>query len=430
MKKILIVDDMIVSLMMTENMLCGHYITFSASSGQEAIEIYRREHPDMVLSDLRMPGMSGYELQQRLQEETQQHIPFMFMTADPNEENESKGFENGAMDFIRKPFRPDVLLRRVGNILQTLDQIEGLKKHASTDPLTGLLNKVSVEVELKNACRQGQGALLMFDLDSFKLVNDIYGHAMGDKVLMSFADILRVSVRPDDVVGRLGGDEFVAFCYGMVDEPGIMTKAASIGRMLDKSARELMGDDMAIPLGASIGCVFVQPGGEEYPELAVKADRALYIAKQEGKHGCHVYREENPVDEDEAAALAKVEKILGERNPSNGAMRLPFEEFRTVYRFLRRTMGIFGKPISILQFSLPNGTDEETMEAFFSLLCTTLRTADVATKNGGQCLVLLINTTFPNLAHAADRLRKKWTEMQIEEGMEAEFEYEWSVIEP
>ena len=68
MKKILIVDDMIVSLMMTENMLCGHYITFSASSGQEAIEIYRREHPDMVLSDLRMPGMSGYELQQRLQE--------------------------------------------------------------------------------------------------------------------------------------------------------------------------------------------------------------------------------------------------------------------------------------------------------------------------------------------------------------------------
>ena len=109
MKKILIVDDMLVSLMMTENMLCGHYITFSASSGQEAIEIYRREHPDMVLSDLRMPGMSGYELQQTLQKEMQQNIPFMFMTADQDEEAESRGFENGAMDFIRNPFRPDVL---------------------------------------------------------------------------------------------------------------------------------------------------------------------------------------------------------------------------------------------------------------------------------------------------------------------------------
>ena len=71
MKKILIVDDMIVTLMMTENMLCGHYITFCASSGQEAIEIYRRESPDMVLSDLRMHGMSGLELQQALQNEMQ-----------------------------------------------------------------------------------------------------------------------------------------------------------------------------------------------------------------------------------------------------------------------------------------------------------------------------------------------------------------------
>ena len=78
----------------------------------------------MVLSDLRMPGMSGYELQQALQKEMQKNIPFMFMTADPDEETESKGFENGAMDFIRKPFRPDVLLRRVGNILQTVDQFE------------------------------------------------------------------------------------------------------------------------------------------------------------------------------------------------------------------------------------------------------------------------------------------------------------------
>ncbi len=120
---------MLVTLMMTENMLCGHYITFCASSGEEAIEIYRRECPDMVLSDLQMPGMSGLELQQALQKEMQKTIPFMFMTADHDEDTENMGFENGAMDFIRKPFRPDVLLRHVGNILQMVDQIEGLKRH-------------------------------------------------------------------------------------------------------------------------------------------------------------------------------------------------------------------------------------------------------------------------------------------------------------
>ena len=240
MKKILIVDDMIVTLMMTENMLCGHYITFCAYSGQEAIEIYRRESPDMVLSDLRMTGMSGLELQQTLQKEMRKTIPFMFMTADHDEDTESMGFENGAMDFIRKPFRPDVLLRRVGNILQTVEQIEGLKKHASTDALTGLLNKSSAEEELQKICSQAHGALLMIDLDSFKPVNDIYGHAMGDKVLMSFSDILRASVRPDDVLGRVGGDEFIAFCHGMHDETGIATKSAFINEHIVKAARELM----------------------------------------------------------------------------------------------------------------------------------------------------------------------------------------------
>ena len=427
MKKILIVDDMIVTLMMTENMLCGHYITFCASSGQEAIEIYRRESPDMVLSDLRMPGMSGLELQQTLQKEMQKTIPFMFMTADHDEDTESMGFENGAMDFIRKPFRPDVLLRRVGNILQTVEQIEGLKKHASTDALTGLLNKSSAEEELNRVCLQAYGALLMIDLDSFKPVNDIYGHAMGDKVLMSFSDILRASVRPDDVLGRVGGDEFIAFCHGMHDELGIANKAASINELLVKAARELMGDEMSIPIGASIGCVFVPKGGTDFSALVKKADKALYEAKQNGKHGYHVYSEERDEGADHRfSSIVDLEMVLDERSPSNGAMNLPFEEFRAVYRFLQRTLGIFNKPESLLSFSLQKGTSAEMEDEFLSILCTTLRAGDVVTKNGGRFLVLLVNTDFPNLSHAAERLRQKWVMQYPEE----DFEYEWTVLEP
>ena len=114
MKKILIVDDMQVSLMIAENILASKYETFTATSGAEAIEIYRRERPDMVLSDLRMPGMTGFELQLALQEEYRAVIPFVFMTADKTEEAEMKGFDNGAMDFVRKPLNPDLLLRRIG----------------------------------------------------------------------------------------------------------------------------------------------------------------------------------------------------------------------------------------------------------------------------------------------------------------------------
>ncbi len=428
MKKILIVDDMLVSLMMTENMLCGHYTTFCASSGKEAIEIYRRERPDMVLSDLNMPGMSGYELQQTLQKEMQQTIPFMFMTADPNEDTETRGFENGAMDYIRKPFRPDVLLRRVGNILQTVDQIEGLKRHASTDALTGLLNKSSAEEELKKVCAEADGALLMIDLDSFKPVNDLYGHSMGDKVLMSFADILRASVRPDDVLGRVGGDEFIAFCHGMHDEQGISAKAAAINASVVAAAKELMGEDMSIPIGVSIGCVFVPRGGVEFSSLVKKADKALYTVKQNGKHGYAVFSREQTAEEaDTAVTLTSVELILMERNPGKGALHLPFEEFRAVYRFLRRTAPIFGKPVSILRFSLPRGAGPGAEEEFLSFLCSGLRAGDVVTQHGGQFLALLVNTDSPKLSGAVERIRRAWAETG--EGKDLVPECEWSVLE-
>ena len=274
-KKILIVDDMEVSLMMTENMLAEEYQTFCASSGMEAMEIYRRELPDMVLSDLRMPGMTGYELQLALQEEFHQTIPFMFMTADHNEETESKGFDNGAMDFIRKPFRPDVLLRRVAKIMQTVEQISNLKKSSSIDSLTGLLNKASAAVELTKVCQTSIGALMMIDLDSFKLVNDIYGHDMGDKVLVSFADILRGAFRASDLIGRMGGDEFIAFCNGVHEDAVIEYKTEFINERIVESAKKLMGEDMNIPLGASIGCVFVPMSGNVFPELYKKADKVF-----------------------------------------------------------------------------------------------------------------------------------------------------------
>ncbi len=437
MKKILIVDDMMVSLMMTENMLAGQYQTFCASSGKEAMEIYRKELPDMVLSDLRMPGMTGYELQLALQEEFHQTIPFMFMTADHDEETESKGFDNGAMDFIRKPFRPDVLLRRVGNIMQTVEQIKGLKKNATTDALTGLLNKASSEEELTKVCKNSIGALMMIDLDSFKHVNDIYGHAMGDKILISFADILRSAVRPSDLLGRMGGDEFIAFCHDAHEETIIAQKAKYINERIIESAKKLMGEDMNIPLGASIGCAFVPMSGTDFPELYQKADKALYVVKQNGKHGYNVFSDEEKKDDDNTIAianLAQIEMILSERNVDDGAFVLPFESFRTLYRFLKRTRGIYGKTTCLLIFSLKRHKEGEikisdVAEQFQNTLRTTFRKGDVVTKSGSsQFFVLLTNTdAYKDVTHAVDRVGKNWDK---EHGSRYFwFEYEWTVLD-
>ena len=435
MKKILIVDDMIVSLMMTENMLADSYETFCASSGAEAIEIFRKENPDMVLSDLRMPGMTGYELQLALQKEYHRIIPFMFMTADHDEETESKGFDNGAMDFIRKPFRPDVLLRRVANIMQTVEQIQGLKKDAETDKLTGLLNKVSSEKALTEACKTGTGALLMIDLDSFKLVNDIHGHAMGDKILVTFADILRSAVRSSDMVGRLGGDEFIAFCYSVHEESAIAQKSKFINEKITEAAKKLMGEDMNIPLGASIGCVFIPMNGTDFSDLFKKADKALYNVKQNGKHGYGIYSETTKETETaNVATLAQVEMILSERNPESGAFILVFENFRTIYRFLKRTRGFYSKSTCLVVFNIKRHKEggkfstAEAQELFMETLQKTFRSGDVIAKNGNsQILVLLTNTDAQrDIDSAIGRVIKNWELLDVSTYFW--FDHEWTVV--
>ena len=126
--RIAIVDDENISLMMTNHILSSEYDTIMASSGEEAICFCKETKPDLVLSDLRMPSMNGMELQEHLKEQYGDEIPFIFMTADRSEETESEGLRRGALDYIHKPFRADVLLKRVGNILKMVEQIRGFKK--------------------------------------------------------------------------------------------------------------------------------------------------------------------------------------------------------------------------------------------------------------------------------------------------------------
>ena len=419
MKKIMIVDDERISLMMTNNILSSSYATVCASSGEEAISLFKREKPDMVLSDLRMPGMSGYELQQVLEKEHNEQIPFMFMTADTDEETESKGFENGAMDFIHKPFRADILLKRVGNILQTVEKIQGLKQAAVMDPMTGLLNKSSSENEIAELCKTTQGVLMMIDLDSFKLVNDIYGHNMGDKILIRFAEILRAVVRPIDIVGRLGGDEFIAFCQNVKEDVVIEKKSRFINKYILDSAKEFMGEDMSIPLGASIGCVFVPDEGTDFAALHKKADKALYTVKQNGKHGYMFYTdlsEENGKEESQTTDLSAAVKILSERNKGRGAFVLGFEQFRTAYQFLSRLNTNYQNEICLILFSVREKEHaaipiEDAVDEFMGVLASTLRQSDIVTQSGkNQCLVILPETSAADVNVVIERIMQNWSE--------------------
>ena len=391
MSKILIVDDEEMMLMLAERILSQKYEILTATTGEEAIEIFEREHPDIVLSDLMMPEMDGYELHRILQEKSTRPVPMIFMSADESDEAESKGFEVGAEDYIRKPVKPDVLLRRVGNIIDNLDKIHGLEIAASTDALTKLLNKAATQKKLAALVKEAFGALLMVDLDSFKLVNDIYGHLAGDKILIHFADLIRYMIRENDVAGRMGGDEFIVFLQNVDDEKVLTAKANFLNESILIEAKNLLGNEMQIPLGVSIGAVFVPDEGNDFPKLYEKADAALYKIKQRGKHGIAIFGDKSHSEKSSAVeGISQMRMILGERNVETGAYFVEFEAFKKIYRLLARMADSYKKGLVLMQFTL---AEENFAEEFKDVVIRSLRRSDCVTRSGKKFLILLPEAT-------------------------------------
>ena len=438
MKKILIVDDATFMQKVTSGILSRKYETICASSGKEALEIYERERPDMILTDLVMPNMTGLELQQRLQQRYDRQIPIIFMTADEREDNESRGLEGGAMDYIRKPFKPEVLLRRVDNVMRSIENVErirGLKAETETDPMTGLLNKAYATKVLVETCEKSAGTLMMVDLDSFKLVNDIYGHGMGDSVLIRFAEIIRSVIRTTDIAGRMGGDEFIVFCKDIRDEAIIADKARAINEAILHSAKELMGEDMGIPLGASVGAVAVPDEGTVFEVLYKKADKALYRVKQNGKHGYAIYREEGAAEAEReksaAGTLDTIRKILEERNRKKGAYELSFDNFKSVYRYLIRALENYHRKVELVLFTVymtdagaaAGAKLDDVTERFGRILGESLRRSDIYTKNGNnQYMVLLSEMEDGNDEPVMKRVLELWERSAQDAGASISYE--------
>ena len=384
MRKILIVDDEKIMLRIASKILSKEYETLCANSGAEAVEIFCRERPDMVLSDLLMPGMDGYELHRILQEQSAEAVPIIFMTADESDESESRGLEVGAADYIRKPLKPDVLIGRVKNIFDRFEQIHGLTEAATVDQMTGLLNKTAAQREISKLCETSDGVLLELDLDSFKLVNDLYGHAMGDKILIEFATLLKSQLNAGDVAGRMGGDEFIAFCRAVHDERTIFKKARLLNGRLMKAARDLLGADMKIALGVSVGAVYVPDESRDFSTLTEKADKALYKVKHFGKHGCAFFGVEN-FDGASSKSIAQTQLLLSERNAASKAYVVNFETFKAVYRFASRQNE---NRHNLIQCTFETEDDGER-ENFLSRLTESLNRGDCLTQYGREQFLIL-----------------------------------------
>ena len=288
--RILIVDDDRSNIMTLHHMLSPMYATLVARDGQTAIDIAKTVIPDLILLDVIMPDITGFEVLTVLKRDLNLvETPVIFITALDSAEDEEKGFAIGAADYITKPFSGPIVKARIKTHLKMAGYIRELKHFGVTDTLTGLPNRRSfnerVKIEWNRAIREKEPlSILMIDADDFKKYNDTHGHLQGDILLQSVAQGLSKSVvRAGDFVSRWGGEEFVVLLPN-TDKAG----AADIAERMRKNIKNTvipLPDGSPTSITVSIGVNTEIPGsGRTIDEFLNIADQMVYAAKKAGKN--------------------------------------------------------------------------------------------------------------------------------------------------
>ena len=291
---ILIVDDQASDVLLLEQMLrgAGYARVTSTRDPQAVCALHRDNHYDLILLDLQMPGMDGFEVMEGLKAiEPDGYIPVLVITAQPG--HEQRALQAGAKDFVSKPYEWAEVLMRVHNLLEVrllYKQIEHhnevLESLALHDQLTGLANRRLLTDRMSMAmahARRNESAMAVvyLDLDGFKQLNDRLGHGAGDILLKLVASRLVKTVRQEDTVARLGGDEFVLVLWHLA-EPGY---AATVARKVIEALSQpfdIEGNTVSITTSAGVGIYPIH--GEDADTLTKSADLALYEAKRAGKN--------------------------------------------------------------------------------------------------------------------------------------------------
>jgi len=281
---ILLVDDEPANIQVLANFLKSDYQLKVATSGKQCLELLSSDSkPDLIILDIDMPEMDGYEVCRRLKMDTEtSSIPVIFVTAMQSEQDEEKGLNLGAVDYLTKPVRPAILLARINTHIELKKQRDKLTRMAMRDQLTGLYNPYYLlEVANHRVARATRNnisvSLLMLDIDHFKLINDTYGHAEGDTILKVFAELLKVESRKEDVVARFGGEEFVIF----LDHCNSSGASEIAERVRTKTEKVNIGKTK---FTVSIGIAELKNGEEGFSDLIVRADNAMYKAKTSGRN--------------------------------------------------------------------------------------------------------------------------------------------------
>lgn len=278
MEKILIVDDNEkMRKMLRRHLSRAGYEVAEAADGSGALEEIKTNLPDVVLLDVMMPDMTGFDVCERLRNTPRNELVYLIiLTGVATEEHKVQGLDAGADDYVTKPFNVEELLARVRVGLRTVKK----KREAVIDPLTKLYNRnffdsyLAQEVE-KAKRYQRELSLIMGDIDRFKQFNDTYGHLVGDRVLTAVSQILRMHCRQSDIAVRWGGEELAV----LLPETG-REGAETVAERIRQAVEENQFDDIH-RITISLGVAELKTDGRD---LLSRADDALYKAKEAGRN--------------------------------------------------------------------------------------------------------------------------------------------------
>ena len=301
MANILIVDDSKLIAHVAKTMLNkqGHEVIL-AQDGKAGLEAAKSGQPDIILLDLIMPVMDGYEVCEHLKaDETTREIPIIMVTSKAETADKVKGLQMGALDYVTKPFDEAELIARVNIHLRLRElyqevqrQNRLLQEMANRDGLTGLYNHRYFHEQLSQdflrAKRYHESlTCVMLDIDFFKKFNDTYGHQTGDVVLKNLAQVIEASTRESDLSARYGGEEFALVMYH-TDQKAALEAAERLRRRVE--SHEVKDNDNVLHVTISVGvATFPNENIHDAKELIEFADQALYKAKENGRNRVEAY---------------------------------------------------------------------------------------------------------------------------------------------
>jgi diguanylate cyclase (GGDEF)-like protein len=303
MAKVLVVDDVADNVVLLTYELADHgFEVVTAFNGRQALDVAKTERPDVILLDIMMPGMDGFQVCRKLKENHElRSIPVIMVSAREQEDDVVKGLDAGAHDYVTKPFKLPVVLARVRSAVRAkadhdliVSMNEQLAEHAAMDALTGLRNRGRFREALYNLHRESllrklPLSLIMIDVDWFKNYNDAFGHPAGDGVLCTVANLIQKSAPDPGLAARYGGEEFTVLLPLTGSEAG-----KSLAERLRQSILNYPWPLRRI--SASLGIATSRPGMIDPSRLVEEADRALYHAKQSGRNAAVHYHELTAVE--------------------------------------------------------------------------------------------------------------------------------------